>query len=97
MVPEALSLIHIFSTADAVVLRDDKGFFPSYLCGNVVRNEVLAEHPELEAVFAKLTGTITDADMAAMNYAVESEGAEPRDVAMEFLREHGLLSEEAEA
>lgn len=85
------------STADAVVLRDDKGFFPSYLCGNVVRNEVLAEHPELEAVFAKLTGTITDADMAAMNYAVESEGAEPRDVAMEFLREHGLLSEEAEA
>lgn len=85
------------STADAVVLTDDKGFFPSYLCGNVVRNEVLSEHPELEEIFAKLTDTITDADMAAMNYAVETEGAEPRDVAMDFLREHGLLNEEASA
>ena len=85
------------STADAVVLLDDKGFFPSYLCGNVVRNEVLSEHPELEEIFAKLTGTITDADMAAMNYAVETEGAEPRDVAMDFLRDHGLLNEEADA
>ena len=82
------------STADAVVLTDDKGFFPSYLCGNVVRNEVLSEHPELEEIFAKLTDTITDADMAAMNYAVETEGAEPRDVAMDFLRERGLLNEE---
>lgn len=85
------------STADAVVLLDDKGFFPSYLCGNVVRNEVLEEHPELEDIFANLTGTITDADMAAMNYAVETEGAEPRDVAMDFLREHGLLNEEADS
>ena len=82
------------STADAVVLTDGKGFFPSYLCGNVVRNEVLSEHPELEEIFAKLTDTITDADMAAMNYAVEAEGAEPRDVAMDFLRERGLLNEE---
>ena len=62
-----------------------------------MRNEVLDEHPELEDIFAKLTGTITDADMAAMNYAVETEGAEPRDVAMDFLREHGLLNEEASA
>lgn len=85
------------STADAVVLADDKGFFPSYLCGNVVRNEVLEDHSELEEIFAKLTGTITDADMAAMNYAVETEGAEPRDVAMDFLRDHGLLNEEADA
>ena len=85
------------STADAVVLKDDKGFLPSYLCGNVVRNEVLEEHPELEEVFNELTGTITDADMAAMNYAVEAEGAEPRDVAMAFLRERGLLNEEADA
>ncbi|WP_428840692.1 ABC transporter permease/substrate-binding protein [Enorma phocaeensis] len=27
------------STADAAVLEDDQGFFPSYLCGNIVRNE----------------------------------------------------------
>lgn len=79
------------SAADAVVLEDDLGFFPSYLCGNVVRNQVLEEHPELRDVLAKLEGTITDEDMAQMNYQVETEGAEPADVAREFLQAHGLL------
>ena len=79
------------STSDAVVLEDDKQFFPSYLCGNVVRDEVLEAHPELKNVFDKVTGLISDSDMAQMNYAVESEGKDPRDVAEEFLDAHGLL------
>ena len=79
------------SQADAVVLEDDLGFYPSYLCGNVVRNAVLEEHPELRGVFDKLTGIVTDAEMAEMNYAVESEGQEPADVAERFLREKGVL------
>ena len=79
------------SVADAVVLEDDKGFYPSYLCGNVIRTEVLEEHPELNDVFGKVTGILTDTDMARMNYAVESEGMEPRDAAKEFLTEKGLL------
>ena len=79
------------SQADAVVLADDLGFYPSYRCGNVVRNEVLAEHPELQAVFDKLTDIITDGEMAAMNYAVEGEGREPAEVAEQFLREKGVL------
>lgn len=79
------------SVADAVVLEDDKGFYPSYLCGNVIRTEVLEEHPELNDVFGKVTGILTNTDMARMNYAVESEGMEPRDAAKEFLTEKGLL------
>ena len=79
------------STAGAVLLEDDKQFYPSYLCGNVVRGEVLEAHPELYGVFGKLTGLITDSDMARMNYAVENEGREPRDVAAEYLQARGLL------
>lgn len=79
------------SVADAVVLEDDKDFYPSYLCGNVVRMDVLEEHPELNSVFEKVTGILTDTDMARMNYAVETEGEEPRDVAAEFLEEKGLV------
>lgn len=79
------------SASDVVVLEDDKQFYPSYLCGNVIRSEVLEEHPELEAVFQKLTGIISDSDMAEMNYAVETEGKEPREVAEEFLAGHELL------
>ncbi|RBQ22962.1 hypothetical protein ALNOE001_12160 [Candidatus Methanobinarius endosymbioticus] len=28
-----------------VVLEDDKEFYPSYQCGNVVREDVLEKHP----------------------------------------------------
>ena len=79
------------AAADARVLTDDHGFFPSYGCGNVVRAEVLERHPELGDALDKLTGIITDEEMAAMNYAVESEGKEPRSVAENFLRGKGLL------
>ena len=79
------------SVSDAVVLEDDKSFYPSYLCGNVIRTEVLEEHPELNSVFEKVTGILTDTDMARLNYAVETEGEEPRTVAKEFLAEKGLV------
>lgn len=79
------------SASDARILEDDRLFFPSYLCGNIVRNEVMEKHPELEKVFEKLTDTISDDDMAEMNYAVESQGKEPRDVAEEFLKSRGLV------
>ena len=81
------------SASDAVVLEDDKQFYPSYLCGNVVRSEVLEAHPELDGVFEKVTGLISDSDMAQMNYEVETEGREPEDVAEEYLESHGLLEQ----
>ena len=79
------------STSDVVVLEDDKQFYPSYICGNVIRAEVLEEYPELNTVLEKLNGLITDSNMAAMNYSVETENKEPRDVAEDFLRSHNLL------
>ena len=48
------------TASDVTVLKDDKQFYPSYLCGNVIRNEVLKKHPELKKVFKKLEGTIID-------------------------------------
>lgn len=79
------------STADATVLTDDKGFFPSYQCGNVVRNQVLQQHPELRDVLEKLQGTISEQDMARMNYEVEEESEDPKTVAEEFLSSKGLI------
>ena len=54
------------SVSDVTVLEDDKNFYPSYLCGNVIRSEVLEEHPELAKIFNKLTGVISDKDMAEL-------------------------------
>lgn len=79
------------SVSDVTVLKDDENFYPSYLCGNVIRSEILDKHPELMEVFNKLTDVISDEDMAQMNYAVESEGKETREVAQAFLQNAGLL------
>ena len=79
------------STSDVVVLVDDKQFYPSYMCGNIVRNEVMEQHPELETILQTLSGTITDSDMARINYEVETLGREPRAVAKEFLTGKGLI------
>ena len=59
------------SVSDVAVLEDDENFYPSYLCGNVIRSEILEQHPELMELFNKLTDVISDDDMAQMNYAVE--------------------------
>lgn len=79
------------SVSDVTVLEDDKNFYPSYLCGNIVRSEIIEKYPELNNIFEKLTGSISDEDMAHMNYAVETEGKEPREVAKAFLQDAGLL------
>ena len=94
-----IDVMNIFTTdgqlaaSDLVVLEDDKGLYPSYLCGFVVREDVLEQHPELRDVFALVTGILTDAEMAEMNYQVETEGVEPEEAAAAFLRTKGLLHE----
>ena len=79
------------SGADVVVLKDDKNLYPSYMCGFVVRDQVVAEHPELLEVFKKVENILTDTQMARMNYQVEVEGQEPAAVATAFLKESGLV------
>lgn len=74
-----------------VVLEDDQHFYPSYLCGNVVRQDTLEKHPELRDELLKLQGAITDTDMARLNNAVETQGQEPKAVADAFLAEKGLM------
>jgi osmoprotectant transport system permease protein len=79
------------SSSNVTVLADDKGFYPSYMCGFVVRDEVLAAHPELLDVFKKVENILTDEKMARMNYQVEVEGQDPAVVATNFLKEAGLV------
>ena len=94
-----IDVMNIFTTdgqlaaSDIVVLEDDKGLYPSYMCGFVVREEILERHPELQGVFDKVTDILSDAEMAEINYQVETEGVAPEEAASEFLRAKGLLHE----
>lgn len=80
------------SISDVTVLEDNLGLYPSYMCGFVIRDSVLDEHPELQGVFDKVTGLISDEEMAHMNYQVERDGKDPEDVATEYLQEKGLIN-----
>lgn len=82
-----------FSISDLVILEDDLNFYPSYRCGNIIRNEILEAHPELEKIFEEITGILSDTEMAQLNYEVEENGKNPRDVAEQFLKDKGLWEE----
>lgn len=79
------------SVSDIVVLKDDKQFYPSYMCGNVVRMDTLQKHPELADVLTSLSGILDDKTMADLNYQVEGKGKEPKDVAHGFLKAKGFV------
>lgn len=77
--------------SDLVVLKDDKQFYPSYMCGNVVRLDTLKKYPQLKDVLKKLDRVLNDKVMANLNHSVELRGQEPKDVAHNFLQSIGLV------
>lgn len=92
-----VDVIAIFTTdgqlsiSDVVVLEDDKQFYPSYMAGSVVRSKVLVDHPELGVVLDKMNAILSEDTMAKLNNSVESEGLKPEEVAVNYLKEIGLL------
>lgn len=81
----------LLSTSDVVLLEDDKQMYPSYMCGNIIRNDVLLLYPELSDVFSLIEGNVSDIDMADMSYQVESLLKDPYAVAYDFLIQIGLV------
>jgi len=93
---DQVDAINIFSTDGRLkeyglkVLEDDKNFFPSYYAATLIRQETLEAHPELEDVLAKMDGLISNEEMTQMNYLVEIENQDPKQVAADFLASKGL-------
>lgn len=75
------------------VLEDDKHLQVNYFCSNVVRNDTLKSHPGLEEAIMKLDNSITDKEMASLNYKVEVEGKEDVEVAKDYLTEKGIIKQ----
>ncbi len=68
-----------------VVLDDDRRYFPVYDAVPLARTAVLLRHPEVDAALRELGGRLDEATMRRMNAAVDTERANPRDVAAAFL------------
>ena len=76
---------------DVVTLDDDLGLQVDYYCSTVVRSDTLERCPGLEEALMRMDGLISEADMARMNYLVEVEGQDERQVALDYLTAKGVL------
>jgi osmoprotectant transport system substrate-binding protein len=75
---------------DLFVLEDDRHYFPPYEAVPIVRREVLTRHPEVLSALNELAGKISDDDMRQLNYAVDGEHKDVKEVVRSFLQKKGL-------
>jgi glycine betaine/choline ABC-type transport system substrate-binding protein len=75
---------------DLFVLDDDRNYFPPYEAVPVVRQPTLALHPEVGAALAVLAGKVSDQDMQQLNYAVDGQHRDIKEVVREFLQRKGI-------
>jgi osmoprotectant transport system permease protein len=66
-------------------LEDDRRYFPPYEAAPVVRRETLDHYPELRDAISKLAGKLTNEQMRKLNYAVDGEKRDVKEVVREFL------------
>jgi glycine betaine/choline ABC-type transport system substrate-binding protein len=70
---------------DLYQLEDDLHYFPPYEAVPIVRKEALARYPQINDALRSLAGKVTDADMRRLNYAVDAEKRDVKEVVREFL------------
>lgn len=74
-----------------VQLEDDKRYFPPYDAVPVIRRAALAQYPQLRDVLRQLGAILTVEEMRKLNFAVDGEKRQPKEVAREFLIRKGIL------
>jgi osmoprotectant transport system substrate-binding protein len=72
-------------------LKDDQNLWPPYYIVPVVRKEALDANPKIAEVVNRVSALLDEASMAAMNYQVDGDKMEPKDVAQDFLKAKGLV------
>jgi len=75
------------------VLDDDLGFFPAYNVAPVFYGATLAEHPQLEGIFAQISPSLTNEVLRTLNRQVDVDGQEPADVAFEWMKSEGFITD----
>jgi osmoprotectant transport system substrate-binding protein len=76
---------------DLFALEDDRHYFPPYEAVAVIRQQAERQHPEVAEAIAELGGKISDQEMQQLNYALDGQHRDVKNVAHEFLRSKGLV------
>jgi osmoprotectant transport system substrate-binding protein len=76
----------LISALGLVVLEDDRHYFPPYEAVPIVRAVTLERHPEIRSALRELAGKISDEEMRRLNYAVDGQHGDAKEVVREFLK-----------
>jgi len=68
-----------------VALEDDRHYFPPYDAVPLVRSATLLRYPAVGQALKRLAGRVDAAAMRRMNFAVDGNHRDPKDVVREFL------------
>ena len=72
-------------------LKDDKNLWPPYYLVPVVRKDALDANPKIADVLNQVDALLDETTMAEMNYKVDNDKEEPKDVARAFLKAKGIV------
>ncbi|HIK04213.1 MAG TPA: ABC transporter substrate-binding protein [Trichormus sp. M33_DOE_039] len=73
------------------VLKDDKQYFPPYEATPIVRQATLRKYPQIKVAINQLTGKISADEMRQLNYLVEGELQDIKQVVRDFRKSKGLI------
>jgi glycine betaine/choline ABC-type transport system substrate-binding protein len=80
----------LIQALDLFVLQDDRHYFPPYEAVPIMREQLVALHPEVLSAINELAGKVSDEDMRRMNYAVDGSHKDAKTVVEEFRRSRGF-------
>lgn len=66
------------------ILKDDKSYFPPYEAVPILRRETLQKYPQINKAISQISGKIKASEMQRLNYLVEGEFRDIKDVVSEF-------------
>ena len=73
------------ATLDLFQLADDRHYFPPYEAVYLVRQDALARVPALREVLDKLTNAISTEEMRRLNYEIDGNRRDPKEVVKEWI------------
>jgi glycine betaine/choline ABC-type transport system substrate-binding protein len=72
-----------------VSLQDDKQYFPPYDAVPLIREDFVANHPEVRQILKDAGGKISEQQMRQLNYQVDGEHRDVKEVVRTFLTQQG--------
>jgi len=78
------------ATLDLFQLADNRHYFPPYEAVYLVRQDSITKVPALQEVLAKLANGISTDEMRRLNYEIDGNKRDPKEVVKEWIAKRGL-------